>query len=122
MRCSKCGNKEIKGYKCKFCSLDDYVKDNLELKKYKDEEQKKLKKEASLAEWIAFLGMVLFILPQFVELSLYYPGNIEGDSNKIFEILENSGIFVIIISIVLYVKYYSHLGSVIKEIKSRLGI
>lgn len=121
MRCSKCGNKEIKGYKCKFCSLDDYVKDNLELKKYKDAEQKKLKKEASLAEWIAFLGMVLFILPQFVELSLYY-SEIEENSNKIFVLLENSGLFILIIAIVLYVRYYSHLGSVIKEIKSRLGI
>lgn len=122
MRCSKCGNKEIKGYKCKFCSLDDYIKDDFELKKYKDEEQKKLKKEASLAEWTAFLGMALFILSPLIELSLYYPGDIEGDRNKIFVLLENSGLFILIIAIVLYVRYYSHLGSVIKEIKSRLGI
>lgn len=36
MRCGKCGNMKRQYYKCVFCSLDDNIKGNLELRKYKD--------------------------------------------------------------------------------------
>lgn len=83
---------------------------------------KKLKKEAFVAELTAFLEMAVYIFAPTIELNLYSPVEIEENRNKIFALLENCGLFILVIAVILYIRYYSHRSYVIKEIKNRLGL